>query len=331
MVSGIVVIGSGVAIVLYQQYVLTQSHKQLVQEVQKLNKNVSKLEKELKKPLLARSVSSDEIDDIFLDASESEPPTLKSDIERISPEGGVNGGSALETVLAQLDAQMDEAGPENLRAANETLKGLTSTEPANAEVYWRLAKSFFLLASEDLLINPSNDGSDDQKDLMKKAFEAAEMAVDADKECGEAFKWLAVIRGSITQYLPIQEQIKSAYDIKEDIMTSIRLNPKDSLSYHMLGRWCFSVYSLSWFERRIASTLFASPPTATLEEAMEAFMKAEELSPKESIDNCLYLAKCCLCKKDYNQMVSWLREGLKINGSSRDVRICSYTVRCIIM
>ena len=66
-------------------------------------------------------------------------------------------------------------------------------EPGNAEVCWRLAKSFFLLASDDLLINPSNDGSDDQKDLMKKAFEAAEMAVEADKQCGEAFKWQSVL------------------------------------------------------------------------------------------------------------------------------------------
>ncbi|KAK3702702.1 hypothetical protein RRG08_042690 [Elysia crispata] len=318
VVSGIVVIGSGVGIVLYQQYVFAQTQRQLIHEVRKLSRNVSKLESQLKKDPVALSASEEEVEDIFLDASESEPPTLKSDVERISPEGGINGRRPLEILFAEIDAQMDDAGPENLRAANETLKGLSNTEPGNAEVCWRLAKSFFLLASDDLLINPSNDGSDDQKDLMKKAFEAAEMAVEADKQCGEAFKWLAIIRGSITQYLPIQEQIKSAYDIKEDILASIRLNPNDSLSHHMLGRWCFSVYSLSWFERRIASTLFASPPTATLEETMDAFLKAKELNPKQSIDNCLYLAKCYLCKKDYNQMVSWLREGLNMKGSSRD-------------
>lgn len=322
MVSGMVVIGSGMAIVLYQQYTLAQSHKQLIRELKKLNRNVTKLEGQMRTAPLTRSVSSDGVDDIFMDASEAEPPRVTGNnlrVERISPQvGGWNGQSSLGIALAETDAQMDEAGPENLKAANETLKKLASTESKNAEVYWRLAKSFFLLASDDLLINQTSDGNDDQKALMKKAFEAAEMAVTFDKECGEAFKWLAVIRGSITQYLPMQEQIKSAYDIKDDITTSIRLNPKDSLSHHMLGRWCFSVYSLTWYERRIASTLFGSPPTATLDDALDSFLKAEELSPKSSIDNCLFLAKCYLAKKDYNNTVYWLREGSNLKTSTRD-------------
>ncbi|RUS85695.1 hypothetical protein EGW08_006571 [Elysia chlorotica] len=190
VVSGMIVIGSGVAIVMYQQYTLAQSQRQLLHDVRKLNRNLSKLESHLKKVPVPLSSSEEEIEDIFLDASELEPPTLKSAVERISPKAGTNSRNPLEIAFAKVDAQMDEAGPENLRAANETLKELSNTHPGNAEIYWRLARSFFLLASEDLLVNPgNNDGSDDQKDMMKKAFEAAEVAVETDKQCGEAFKW----------------------------------------------------------------------------------------------------------------------------------------------
>ncbi|GFO03860.1 regulator of microtubule dynamics protein [Plakobranchus ocellatus] len=316
MLSGMVVVGTGMGFMLYQQRLLAQSQDKLMLEVQKLRRNIAKLEKNLKKVKQASPTESD-FDEIFVDASESTLPILRSEEQKSAGEN-LTISPSLKSVLDQIDEQLKESELDKLRSANETLKHLTQSEPDRAEVYWRLAKSFFLLASDDLLINPSNDGSDNQKGLMKKAFEAAQKAVNLDNECGEAYKWLAIIRGSITQYLPMQEQIKSAYDIKEDIMASLRYNPKDSLSFHMLGRWCFSVYSLSWLERRIAATLFASPPVATLEEAMDSFLKAEELSPKESLDNCLYLAKCYLFKKDYNQVVYWLREGLKINGSSRD-------------
>ena len=77
VVSGIVVIGSGVGIVLYQQYVFAQTQRQLIHEVRKLSRNVSKLESQLKKDPVALSASEEEVEDIFLDASESEPPTLK--------------------------------------------------------------------------------------------------------------------------------------------------------------------------------------------------------------------------------------------------------------
>ena len=36
---------------------------------------------------------------------------------------------------------------------------------------------------------------------------------------------------------------------------------------------CLQVYMLSWIERQAASTLFAKPPTATIDEALTAFME----------------------------------------------------------
>lgn len=40
----------------------------------------------------------------------------------------------------------------------------------------------------------------------------------------------------------------------------------------------FEVYNLSWLERQFVSRLFASPPMATLEEAMAEFLEVRMLS-----------------------------------------------------
>jgi hypothetical protein len=48
---------------------------------------------------------------------------------------------------------------------------------------------------------------------------------------------------------------------------------------------------LSWIERKVAATLFATPPTATIEEALEHFLEAENLDPGKWKENMLYIAK----------------------------------------
>ena len=38
-------------------------------------------------------------------------------------------------------------------------------------------------------------------------------------------------------------------------------------------RFCYEVAELSWWERKMAATLFADPPQATMEEARDHFIK----------------------------------------------------------
>ncbi len=53
------------------------------------------------------------------------------------------------------------------------------------------------------------------------------------------------------------------------------------------------VCQLTWIERKLAATLFAEPPSAKIEQALEEFRCAEELAPKTNKANQLYLAKVC--------------------------------------
>ena len=59
-------------------------------------------------------------------------------------------------------------------------------------------------------------------------------------------------------------------------------------------RFCYEVAELSWWERKMAATLFADPPTASMEEAKGHFTAAETLKPDGWIENRQFLAKCCI-------------------------------------
>lgn len=41
----------------------------------------------------------------------------------------------------------------------------------------------------------------------------------------------------------------------------------------------FSFANVPWYQRKIASVIFATPPSGTFEEALENFLLAEKLEP----------------------------------------------------
>ena len=88
---------------------------------------------------------------------------------------------------------------------------------------------------------------------------------------------------------------------------------------HLLGRFCYEVAELSWWERKMASTLFADPPNATMEEAKDHFMAAEELKPDGWKENRQFLAKSCIHLKDYSAALHWLDMANELPVKNPDV------------
>lgn len=85
-------------------------------------------------------------------------------------------------------------------------------------------------------------------------------------------------------------------------------------------RLTLCLLQLSWVERKMAATLFAAPPAASLPEAVEHFLRAEQLRPAGWKENRLFLAKCSIGQGEYNQAVIWLDRADSIPSASQDVR-----------
>ncbi|KAF0286652.1 Regulator of microtubule dynamics protein 2 [Amphibalanus amphitrite] len=168
---------------------------------------------------------------------------------------------------------------------------------------WRMAKGHRLVALQ-------TKDADKRKAELYKAIAFAERAL-AKKPSAEAHKWYGVSVGARSEFGTVQEKIKDGFTFKEHIDKAVKLNPKDPVLHHLLGRFNYEVSGLSWIERRAAAALFGSVPQSTTEEALQCLLKAEELSKKPWLENRYIIARCYIDDKKYKDAIKWIDKAVK--------------------
>ncbi|KAG8570498.1 hypothetical protein GDO81_011293 [Engystomops pustulosus] len=172
----------------------------------------------------------------------------------------------------------------------------------DAEVLWRLAR-----ASRDLA-QLSKTAPNDKKKLVYEARELAQKALEINESCSAAHKWYAICLSDVGDYEGMKVKIGNAYIIRNHFQRAIELNPKDATTIHLIGVWCYMFAELPWYQKKIASALFATPPSSTFEEALVYFEMAEEVDPNFYSKNLLYLGKTFLRLKDNELALEWLQK-----------------------
>ncbi|XP_078398805.1 regulator of microtubule dynamics protein 2 isoform X2 [Cetorhinus maximus] len=153
------------------------------------------------------------------------------------------------------------------------------------EFRWRLARAYADM--HDITADV-----EDKKNYATIGKEIAMDAVNVGPQSADSHMWLAIICGHLSEYGSIQAKIKNGSLFKDHIDKAIELRPQDPILYHLVGRWCYAASQLSWLERKVAATLFNEPPNSTIQDALQCFLKVEELHPRYSKANCVYITKC---------------------------------------
>nr|XP_019947158.1 PREDICTED: regulator of microtubule dynamics protein 3 [Paralichthys olivaceus] len=214
--------------------------------------------------------------------------------------------------LALLLAQSDilHTGDASLKAEGFRLLLDNRTEYGDSrEFLWRLARAY---------IDVYESTEDKQKKMIyaQQGRMEAELALKKNGLNAECHKWFAVLTRLSSQYEGMHGKLKSSLLLKEHLERAIFLRDDDPMCFYLLGRWSYEVATLDWIESKAAAALYHSPPYSTLHDALENFLKAEELSPGFSKTVRLYIAKCHKELGNISEATTWTQLALNMTTNS---------------
>lgn len=176
-----------------------------------------------------------------------------------------------ESYIQELDALHNEKRFEEVHRLSTRA---VSVHPTNVEIKWRHARSFYDLANERM------DDPEYRKRMLKRGLDEAKESVELESNHFATHKWFAIFTSAYGEFLGVKEKILSSHTMKKHAEIAASLNPSDASTLHLLGRLCFTIASVSWVERNLAARLIAKPPTATYDEALQYFLRADKLKPE---------------------------------------------------
>ncbi|KAM3717977.1 Regulator of microtubule dynamics protein [Dirofilaria immitis] len=204
---------------------------------------------------------------------------------------------AIDEYLDQYDGQ---------HAYDLIKKMISENEMMNVEIAYRHAHACYILSNFCL----SNE--DERYRLLEEAYHSCKMACKLKSNNAEILKWSAIITGILAELKSLNHDERVVY-MKEfkEFLNEALIYTSDSSVYHMNGRFCYRMATLTEEEKKYAIDAFGSLPTLTIDEALSNFHKAEELNPGH-IDNLMYLAKCYIAKGNDSEARKYLVSVLEI-------------------
>jgi tetratricopeptide (TPR) repeat protein len=171
---------------------------------------------------------------------------------------------------------------------------------------WRHARSCYQHATA------AGVASADKQALLGEALKCIKSAIQFDGSNSDSRRWFGTILQEHSAFQGFKQQIGDAFEVEAQWKAAIAINPDDATAHHLLGRWCFTVADMAWYQRSIASTLFAEPPSSSYEEARDYFSGAERIAPDFWKMNQYQLAQCEGRLGNTAEGVRWLQRALSL-------------------
>ncbi|XP_012504863.1 PREDICTED: regulator of microtubule dynamics protein 3 [Propithecus coquereli] len=224
------------------------------------------------------------------------------------------GGSlGLEDVLPLLQ-QADELHQRDEQGKREGFQLLLNNKLAygsRQDFLWRLARAYSDMCE-------LTEEVSEKKSYALNGKEEAEAALEKGDESAECHQWYAVLCGQLAEHESIQRRIQSGFSFKEHVDKAIALQPENPMAHFLLGRWCYQVSHLSWLEKKTATALLENPLSATVQDALQSFLKAEELQPGFSKAGRVYISKCYRELENNSEARRWMKLALELPDVTKE-------------
>lgn len=177
-------------------------------------------------------------------------------------------------ILKQLIAEGDEYSEkkfDNYKALEKYLEAY-KIDPQNYDVLWKLSKVYVDIGEH--LPATIKEEKKKQLETYEKALEFAELAIQVNPNGSMGYTRRAIALGRIALFKGVWESIDLVKKVKEDCERAIKLDPKNSVAYYVLGRTHAKLCEKPKFFRVPLGLGWAS-----YDEAIKNFEKAISLKP----------------------------------------------------
>ncbi len=183
-------------------------------------------------------------------------------------------------------------------------------EPNNADVLVRIARQY-----RHLMADASS--KDEKLKLGRIALGYGQRAAAMAPQNSDAQLSSAISYGKM---LPLQdsgEQVRCSKLIKQGAEKAIKLNPRNDLAWHIIGRWHRNVADISGLKRTLAALVYEKLPEASTSEAVTCLEKAIAINPKRLI-HYIELGRTHAQMGNKGEARKYLAKGLKMPSVEKD-------------
>ncbi|KAM6201655.1 regulator of microtubule dynamics protein 3 [Rhynchocyon petersi] len=216
----------------------------------------------------------------------------------------VSGQEDMVPLLQQAD-ELHLGSEQDKREGFQLLLNNKLVYGSRQEFLWRLARAYSDMCE-------LAEETSEKKSHALNGKEAAEAALQRGNESAECHQWFAVLCGQLSEHESIQRRIQSGFSFKEHVDKAIALQPENPMAHFLLGRWCYQVSHLSWLEKKTATAFLESPLSATVQDALQSFLKVEELQPGFSKAGRIYITKCYRELGKNSEARRWMKLALEL-------------------
>ena len=183
-------------------------------------------------------------------------------------------------------------------------------DPKNAELLVKISRQYRHLMSDA-------KSKDEKLRLGRTALDYSRRAVALSPGDSEAQLSVAITYGKIMPLVGNKERVESSRTIKNAAEKVVKLDPRNDLGWHVLGRWNLVVAEVGGVKKALAEVVYGKLPPATFQEAERCFEKAIALNPNRLM-HYIELGRTYAQMDRKEEARKYLTKGLSMRNTEKD-------------